>query len=237
MLDKEWLHAFLAEYRKKIAIPFSCNIRIDQVDEEIIKDMAQSKCVGIMFGIESGSEKIRNKILQKNLRQETIINNAKIIKKYGIRLVTSNMFGLPEETLADALQTLTINQKIKPYCTRPNILIPYPKTEIAEYAVSHGFVDSNFSIMNFDQHLGKSVVESDDIKKINNLCALFRLWVKFPSLNPFFKLMLNFPFPRALSLFRFYEGFESMLYHGLFNIRGLRYSFHIIKNVTRNVYH
>ena len=86
VLDKQWLQEFLETYRQEINMPFSCNIRIDQVDESMVRDMAHSGCYGVSFGIESGSERIRNNILKKNLDQNTIINNAKIIKKYGIKI-------------------------------------------------------------------------------------------------------------------------------------------------------
>lgn len=237
ILDKAWLKSFLALYRERIDLPFSCNLRIDQVDEDMIRDMKQSKCIGIMFGIESGSEKIRNKILKKKLKQEIIIRNALLIKKYGIRIAVCSLFGLPEETLADAMMTLEINQAIKPFCTRPNILLPYPKTEIAEYAIKHQLLDQDFNIVTFDQDIGKTKIKSDDMKKLINLSALFYLWVRFPFLKPLFTRLLRFPFPRALSLFGFIEGFESMLYHQIFNIKGLRYAFHVLKNATRNVYH
>ena len=111
-LDKKWLEDFLEAYKNNIAIPFSCNIRIDQVNEGIIRKMYESGCWGVAYGIESGSEEIRNGLLKKNLKEEDIITNTKTIKKYGIKVRTTNLMGLPGETLEDAFKTLEINLNI-----------------------------------------------------------------------------------------------------------------------------
>jgi len=105
VLEKEWLKEFLMGYRKEISLPFSCNIRIDQVNETIIRDLAESGCYGISFGIESGSDKIRNTILKKNLKEEDIITNSKIIKSH----ITSGKAGglKPLEPLKGAKKTKT----------------------------------------------------------------------------------------------------------------------------------
>ena len=236
VLDKNWLRNFLEAYRKEINLPFSCNIRVDRVNEEIIREMYESGCWGISFGIESGSDRIRNGILNKNLKEKDIINNSKIIKKYGIRLIITNLMGLPEETLEDAFKTIEINQKIHVDYTRANILVPYPKTEIVDYAIERGLLPADYSIHSFDQVLRKSLIKSPYMREFENLCALFNLTVKFPFLTPLTKRMIKLPFTRVFSILRLWEGVENMLYHQLFNFAGFRYFFHIARNVVRDVW-
>ena len=236
VLDKKWLKEFLEMYRKEINLPFSCNIRIDQVNEEMIRDMHESGCFGISFGIESGSEKIRNKILQKSLKEEDIISNSKIIKKYGIKLIITNLMGLPEETLEDAFKTVAINQKIGADYTRANVLLPYPKTEIVDYAIERGLLPPDYSIQNFRQILRKSLLKSPYSRQFENLCALFNLTVKFPMLNPLTRLLIKLPLTGFFSIARLWEAFENMLYFRLCNPAGFRYFYHIAKNVRRDVW-
>jgi len=236
VLHKEWLREFLHEYRKEITLPFSCNIRIDRVNEEIIRDMRDSGCFGISFGIESGSERIRNSILRKNLKEEDIINNSRIIKKYGIKLIITNMIGLPEETLEDAFKTVKLNQKIGADYIRTAILVPYPKTEIVDYAIERGLLPGDYSIHNFKQVLRKSSINSPYAKEFENLCALFSLTVKFPALTYLTKILIKLPLNHIFSITRLWEAFENMLYHQLFTPAGFRYLFHIAKNVRRDVW-
>ena len=235
-LDKTWLRNFLEAYRSEIAIPFSCNIRIDQVNEEIIHAMRESGCFGISFGIESGSERIRNSILKKNLQEEDIIKNSRIIKKYGIKLIITNMLGLPEETLEDAFKTVALNQKTGADYIRTAVLVPYPKTEIVDYSIEKGLLPADYSIHNFQQTLRKSLIASPYTQEFENLCALFSLTVKFPVLIYLTKLLIKLPLNRIFSMLRLWEAFENMLYHQLFNPAGFRYLYHIAKNVRRDVW-
>jgi radical SAM superfamily enzyme YgiQ (UPF0313 family) len=236
VLNKAWLQEFLEEYRKQINLPFSCNIRIDQVNEEIIRDMHDSGCFGISFGIESGSERIRNTILKKNLKEEDIITNSKIIKKFRIKLIITNLMGVPDETLEDSFKTIALNQQIKADYTRANVLVPYPKTEVVDYAIEKNLLPSDYSIHNFKQILRKSLIRSPYMREFENLCALFNLTVKFPFLTPLTKKLIKLPLTRLYSLARLWEAFENMLYFRLFNMAGFRYFFHIAKNVRRDVW-
>jgi len=236
VLNKAWLKKFLEDYRKQINLPFSCNIRIDQVNEEVIGDMHDSGCFGISFGIESGSERIRNTILKKNLKEEDIITNSKIIKKCGIKLIVTNLMGVPEETLEDSFKTIALNQQIKADYIRANVLVPYPKTEVVDYAIEKNLLPADYSIHNFKQILRKSLIRSPYMREFENLCALFNITVKFPFLTPLTKRLIKLPLNRLYSLTRLWEAFENMLYFRLFNLAGFRYFFHIAKNVRRDVW-
>jgi len=236
VLDKKWLKEFLTAYRREISLPFSCNIRIDQVNEEMIRDLAESGCYGISFGIESGSERIRNTILKKHLRKEDIVANAKMIKRQGIKMIVTNLMGVPEETLDDAFETVAINQKIGADYTRAGVLIPYPKTEIVDYAIERGLLPADYAIHNFTQIIRKSLIRSRYAREFENLCALFNLTVHFPFLTPLTRRLIRLPLTRLYSLTRLWEAFENMLYFRLFNIAGFRYLFHIVKNVRRDVW-
>jgi radical SAM superfamily enzyme YgiQ (UPF0313 family) len=236
VLSKKWLREFLEAYRREIDLPFSCNIRVDRVDEEMIRDMYESKCWGISFGIESGSDRIRNGILKKNLKEEDIINNSRIIKKYGIKLIITNLMGLPDETLEEAFQTVEINQKIQADYIRANVVVPYPKTGLVDYAMERGLLPADFSIHTFDQVMRSSVIKSPYTREFENLCALFNLTVKFPFITPLTRKLVKLPFTRLFSVLRAWEAFENMLYHQLFNRAGFRYTYHIVRNVLRDVW-
>lgn len=229
VLNKKWLKEFLEAYREEIDLPFSCNIRIDRVDEEMVRDMYESKCWGVSFGIESGSDRIRNGILKKNLKEEAIIKNSKLLKKYGIKLITSNMVGLPEETIEEAFQTIRLNQKIRADYVRSAILIPYPKTGVVNYAISKGLLPADYTIDRFEQIMRDMRIKSSDKTKFENLCSLFSLTVKFPILTPITRQLIKIPCTPLFSCLRLWEGVENFFYHQMFNLSGFRYAYHILK--------
>lgn len=236
VLDKAWVREFLAAYRREINVPFSCNIRIDRVDEDMIRDMHESRCCGVSFGIESGSERIRNGILKKNLQESDIVRYAAVFKKYNIKMKVTNLLGLPEETLDEAFQTIAINQRIKSDYIGATVLVPYPKTGIVDYAIQKGLLPEDFSIQTFDQVMRRSLMKSAYTREFENLCALFNLTVKFPAITPITRRIIKLPLQRLFSVFRLWEAFEGMVYHGLLNGAGVRYTYHIYKNIVQDIW-
>jgi len=237
-LNRRWLDEFLAVYSREIGLPFSCNVRIDLVDDDWARAMAAAGCWGVSFGIESGSARLRNQILKKNLADDVIVANARCLKKHGIRLVTSNMFALPGETLEDAFKTLSLNQQVRPDYTRASILLPYPKTEIATQAVAAGLLPDDFSIASFDrpENGGPPTLRLPHLRQLRNLRALFNLAVRFPWLTPVVRCLVSWAPPSLLAPLRVTEGLENMAYHQLLNFAGLRYGLHIASTALRDVW-
>ena len=62
---KKWLIEFCQQYKEKINLPWSCNLRAEIVNEEQVKALKMANCANVRFGIESGDEDIRVNILKK----------------------------------------------------------------------------------------------------------------------------------------------------------------------------
>ncbi|MEK6820224.1 MAG: radical SAM protein, partial [Nanoarchaeota archaeon] len=98
ILDKIWLEEFCDKYRKEIGLPFICNIRADLVTEDIVEQLKKAMCIAVYIGIESGNEKARREVLERNMSDEQILNACRLFRKYGIKIIAQNMLGLPGET-------------------------------------------------------------------------------------------------------------------------------------------
>src|SRR3989339_604491 len=114
-IDKKWLYEFLPIYKKEIGLEFFCLVRADVVasDETYAVKIKEAGCSGVFFGIETGSESLRNGLLNKNLRDKDIYKAAAILRKAGLKFRTYNILGLPGETLDDAFATVEMNIKLK----------------------------------------------------------------------------------------------------------------------------
>lgn len=190
LLDKRWLKEFLNMYKKEINLPFICDIRIDNLDERTAKLMKSANCHAVKFAIESGNEEIRKKILNKTISDEQIINGARLLHKHGIKYMTFNMLGIPDETIDDAIETIMLNAKIKPDVVWCALLRPYPKTEIAKYAIKKGYLEEG-EFHNYSYHK-KSDLKMKDIEQINNLHKLFWVGVKFPFMIKTIRSIIKF---------------------------------------------
>ena len=78
-------------------VEWTCVTRADTIDEELLHYMRDAGCIEISCGIESANEDIQ-KIMGKNLDLHKVKKNALIIKKIGIKLRCSFIFGIPGES-------------------------------------------------------------------------------------------------------------------------------------------
>lgn len=192
IINREGLFNFLDEYKRRIGLPFICNVRADLINGVIARALKKGGCFRVCMGVESGDEDFRCRILNKRIKDSQIMEAAGILKDEGIKILTNNMLGLPGENLAKALTTVNLNIKLKtdyPWCS---ILQPYPGTEIADYALQNGYlkkIDPDHFQPTFFEG---SLLEQPDIKEVVNLQKFFYLAVKFPRLLPLIKRLVRF---------------------------------------------
>ena len=138
--NQKWLNEFKVEYPKHIGIPFHCYVTPSTAKDEILKGLKEAGCKSVSMGIQSGSEKIRTKLLHRVHTDELIIAAAKRINKYGLKLFAEYIFGFPEETPEDMWKSYELNDKLNAFSALSFIFYPYPKTALAEYSVKNGFL-------------------------------------------------------------------------------------------------
>jgi radical SAM superfamily enzyme YgiQ (UPF0313 family) len=194
-LKFDYLKEFLHEYKKHINLPFRCQVTADKVNEDIIKTLKENNCISIAFGLETGNEQRRKKILNKNILDEHIKNAANIIKKYKVMLTTQNIIGLPDETISDAIQTIKLNTEIKTDIMNLYTFQPYPGTPLAQYAISKGYIkEEELDAINLDAlPAGTSILKMPHIRELCNLYLLFNVCKKFNFLIPLIKVLIKLP--------------------------------------------
>lgn len=86
-------------------------LRIETLDEELLKKMKESGCYSMAVGIESGSEKIQ-KDMKKFLNLDKAREIVKLADKIGIRTQGFFIIGYPTETREDILKTIKIAKEL-----------------------------------------------------------------------------------------------------------------------------
>lgn len=146
-LNKKLLMDMLAKYRERIGVPFKCNFRADQLDEDIVTALKISGCTLVHFGVESGNETIRNKVLKKNLPDEKIYRAAYLLNKASIPFNTTNIYGYIGDSIEILSETIDFNFRIKAHSAEYLLLRPFPKIEITnEISEKYGIPLQDFSI-------------------------------------------------------------------------------------------
>lgn len=103
-------------------------------------------CYGAAVGLESGSEEIREVVIKKRSKNEHIVEGARLLREKRIRVLTTNMIGLPGETLANAMETVELNMRLKSDYVRANTFLLFPGLPLVEYARKMGFIEKDFDI-------------------------------------------------------------------------------------------
>jgi radical SAM superfamily enzyme YgiQ (UPF0313 family) len=116
---------------KELDITWNAISRVDHVNEEILFWMRKAGCVQISYGVESGSEKIRN-FLQKKITTDTILNAFVLTQRYGIMARAYFIYGCPEESWQTIQETIDLIGQIKPLSTVFYILDIFPGTRLYE---------------------------------------------------------------------------------------------------------
>jgi radical SAM superfamily enzyme YgiQ (UPF0313 family) len=140
VLNKRWVEEFCRLFKAEVGLPFTIMSRIDIMDDHIASVLADAGTKLIFFGLESGDEEYRNKYLNRKMSNKTIIEGARILKNYGIIIITFNIFGMPFETKENLKKTFDLNAAIEPDAAIPFIYQIIPATELARLAYENNMV-------------------------------------------------------------------------------------------------
>lgn len=125
-------------------IKWVCEGRVDTVNYELLKKMRAAGCVGIQYGVESGSEKILKHIHKRTKIQE-IKDAVRWACELGIKAECSLQVGHPEDTRETILETLELARELRSYstfsgqvATEFSITTPLPGTDLRNNAEELG---------------------------------------------------------------------------------------------------
>lgn len=139
---------------RKLNLRWGCGTRADVVTKELLQKMAQAKCDEVMFGIESGCERMRAE-LKRGVTNEHIQNAIKWAKETGMFVTVSVILGYPGETKESLQETLDFVRKIEPDDAWLCHATPFPGTHLREIVEKNGWK------------------MSDDWKTYNTMNAIF----------------------------------------------------------------
>ncbi len=130
--------------KREIKVKWICETRANLLNKELLLKMRAAGCIEIQFGVETGSERLRNEIINKHISDEAIINAFRWCHNLGIECDAFCMLGLPEETREDMLKTLEFSLKIKPDILGLHLTVLFPSTQLYNRALQEGKIDPDF---------------------------------------------------------------------------------------------
>ncbi len=220
LFDKKWLFDFCENFPRKLGLPYTCNIRPDLIDEDVVKALKQSNCACVYWSIESGDDFIRNSLLKRQVSRGQILRVGRLLNKYKLPHRSGGMVGLPGEKFKQMLLTLRLNIKIRPEFGFASIFIPFPGLELTDYALKNNHLPKealnklpenthSFSVLNFS---------AGEKRMIQKLTYLYPIFVNYPALfynRRAYKMFFKLPRGLLYLIFSLFSGYKLSRIYGV----------------------
>lgn len=145
-----WADTFLAwsnhefeefcEMYSEFKLPFWIQTRPETVKIDRFKKLKHIGLLRVAFGIEHGNEEFRQRILNRNVKNQMIVDNLKIVTDLDIPISVNNIIGFPTETRELAFDTIELNRHFKSDGINAYSYIPFHGTPLRKLSEELGYV-------------------------------------------------------------------------------------------------
>lgn len=129
--------------KRKLEIFWDIRARVDNINEEVLRELKKANCQRIHYGVEAGTEKIL-KVLNKGITLKQVETAFRLTRKIGIQTLAYFIIGSPGETKEDILETMNFVKKLNPDFVQFTLLTPFPATPIYADALRRGILKYDY---------------------------------------------------------------------------------------------
>ncbi|MFH1441758.1 MAG: radical SAM protein [Candidatus Omnitrophota bacterium] len=162
----------------------TCMLRVDSVDEPILKKLKKAKFRLLRFGVESGSQQILN-AMNKQFTLAQIKEAFRLTHKIGIAATACVIIGYPGETKQTFKETLRFLNVIKPTAADFYIALPLVGTEFYRLSLEKGYIPHHQNWSNWTFLPENPVLNTPDLSSQDLKFLIKKAYIKF-YLNPSF---------------------------------------------------
>lgn len=142
--DKERVYEFCKRFKKlqeeiSWEIKWTCQMRVDGLDEDFLKTMKDAGCYMVSYGFESYNKTVLD-AMKKHITPEQIDNAVKLTLKNNISIQGNFIFGDRTETVQTANETLTYWKNNINAGIILGFISPYPGTELYNNCIKRGII-------------------------------------------------------------------------------------------------
>ena len=133
--------------RRKIDLPWECEIKANTVDADLLRTMKAGGCYYVDIGAESGSEELLRTVHKGNTVRQ-VVDVLNWCHDLGIKTKLFFSIGHADETLDQAKETIRFIDRYRGRITRIAKIVGimvYPGTGVERYAFEHGLLGEDFS--------------------------------------------------------------------------------------------
>ena len=121
-----WVREYCRLYQREFAVPFSLHARVETVNESMLHELAAAGCRHIIYGVESGSERVRREIMKRWATNQRFRDVFRWTREAGIMAIANYMIGIPGETRPRCEETIALHHELQPDDFGVFRLLPVP---------------------------------------------------------------------------------------------------------------
>lgn len=143
-INHGWVREFCRRYGDELRAPFSLHARVETVNEKMLHMLAAAGCQMITYGVESGSERVRREIMDRQVTNQRFRDVFRWTREAGILLTCNFMMGLPGETPDDLQMTLDLAEELDVLDFGYFVFYPYPGTALFRVCKEKGYLPDDY---------------------------------------------------------------------------------------------
>lgn len=143
-INHRWVREFCKVYGREFAVPFSLNARVETVTESMLSELAAAGCKHIIYGVESGSERVRREIMQRHAGNDRFRDVFRWTREAGIMVTANYILGTPGESRAEMQETIELHHELQPVDFGAFVFYPYPGTELFQVCQANGYLPEDY---------------------------------------------------------------------------------------------
>ncbi len=151
--DRDWALDFFESYRQRYQLPVVYLTSPSAITPRIAELSARSSVYMVRMGLESGSERVRERILGRRTPLASVARAIQTLQERGINAFVFQMVGIPGETEAELWSTLRVTAELSVDAVKFSLFWPYPGTELGEKVIGQGLLRPGLELVgnNVDQ--------------------------------------------------------------------------------------
>ncbi|MBC8548445.1 MAG: radical SAM protein [Candidatus Brocadiales bacterium] len=158
-----WTKEFCEKYIERVGLPFFCELIPKLINEENIKLLADAGLYELDFGIQSGSDRIRNEVMNRPGTNKEMLQKVDILKKYKVNPRYDLILRNPFDTVEILEETI-------------DLLLQLPSPKYFNIFKMQFFPHYPFTM----QALKEGFITEDDLTDENLEHSVFRSWTFVP---------------------------------------------------------
>ena len=139
-----WVREFCRVYGAELAVPFSLHARVETVNERMLGELGAAGCKHIVYGVESGSERVRRDIMQRHASNQRFRDVFRWTREAGIMATANYIIGTPGETVAEMEETIALHHELQPADFGYFVFYPYPGTALFRTCLEKGYLPEDY---------------------------------------------------------------------------------------------